>query len=461
MLRFLLIGIPDDIREKIVAGDLRGAEQEIRRKLERKDLKPDYIDRLLFELERIRRLRLEYNIVEEDAFRKFREEIPDLTRDEFRELMSRGKLDYRVVDGEIRFFKHFIFNFFKLNKDWGKRRARKEDEKREKARKLLFKHQDKIRELAEYRGGGYVFPIKFRLLHKVTINPGVVPVGEKVRVWIPFPRRCDLQPEIRFISASDKYYLSHEYSPQRTIYFEATVEENRSLEFWVEYEYTVYGYYRKIDPSKVEPYDKGNDIYVRYTTEQPPHIVFTPRLEKLAKEITLGENNPYLRAKKIFKWIISNITYNLPYEYSLYDCIPEFVYSERRGDCGMQALLFITLCRIAGIPARWQSGWYMNPIRHSMHDWAQFYIEPYGWLYADPSFGGSMPQERKEFYIGNIDHFRFVANGDISTQFDPPKRYFRSDPVDNQRGEIETDRDNLYYDKWRYEMKIIEYRELE
>ena len=31
----------------------------------------------------------------------------------------------------------------------------------------------------------------------------------------------------------------------------------------------------------------------------------------------------------------------------------------------------------------------------------------------------------------------------------PPKQYFRSDDVDSQRGEVESD-GNLYYDKWSY-----------
>ena len=53
----------------------------------------------------------------------------------------------------------------------------------------------------------------------------------------------------------------------------------------------------------------------------------------------------------------------------------------------MQALLFITLCRMSGIPARWQSGLYATEFYTGCHDWAQFYIEPYGWVFADPSFG--------------------------------------------------------------------------
>ena len=34
------------------------------------------------------------------------------------------------------------------------------------------------------------------------------------------------------------------------------------------------------------------------------------------------------------------------------------------------ALTFITMCRIAGVPARWQSGLYVAPDSVGSHDWA-------------------------------------------------------------------------------------------
>ncbi|HML48080.1 MAG TPA: transglutaminase-like domain-containing protein, partial [Clostridia bacterium] len=79
----------------------------------------------------------------------------------------------------------------------------------------------------------------------------------------------------------------------------------------------------------------------------------------------------------------------------------------QRGDCGMHALLFIALCRYAGIPAQWQAGLYAKPDSIGNHDWARFYIAPYGWLYADGSFGGTAYREgdrdRWNFYFGNLE----------------------------------------------------------
>jgi len=54
-----------------------------------------------------------------------------------------------------------------------------------------------------------------------------------------------------------------------------------------------------------------------------------------------------------------------------------------------------------------------------------------------------------------MDHFRLVANTDISSELIPAKKHFRSDIVDNQRGEVEWRETNLYYDKWDYELTVV------
>ena len=112
-----------------------------------------------------------------------------------------------------------------------------------------------------------------------------------------------------------------------------------------------------------------------------------------------------------------------------------------KGDCGIFALLFITLCRICKIPARWQSGLYATETSAGSHDWAQFYIAPYGWLFADCSFGGSAfrsgNEARRNFYFGNLDPFRIPSVTAFQHEFYPPRTHLRLDPYDNQVGEAE------------------------
>ena len=130
----------------------------------------------------------------------------------------------------------------------------------------------------------------------------------------------------------------------------------------------------------------------------------------------------------------------------------------------MQALLFITLCRCAGIPARWQSGLCAEPNDVGMHDWAMFYVAPYGWMFADPSYGGGAHragnEARRLHYFGNLDPYRMVANCEFRAPFDPPKKHWRHDPYDNQAGEIEYEDRGLRGPEYTRNMEMTQYAEL-
>lgn len=210
----------------------------------------------------------------------------------------------------------------------------------------------------------------------------------------------------------------------------------KDSEFAVEYQYENHLAYISPDPEKVEAVQPGF-----FLEEQAPHIMFTPYIRSLYREVVGDETNPLLKAKKIYEYITSNIRYSYVRKYSIIENIPEYAGINQKGDCGIQALLFITLCRYGGVPARWQSGLFAAPYDIGGHDWAQFYIAPYGWLFADPSFGGSSRragnEERRQFYFGNLDPFRMPANSAFQHEFMPPKKFMRQDPTDNQYGECE------------------------
>jgi hypothetical protein len=99
-----------------------------------------------------------------------------------------------------------------------------------------------------------------------------------------------------------------------------------------------------------------------------------------------------------------------------------------------------------------------------MHDWAQFYVAPYGWLYTDCSFGSSAVRNgnelRREFYFGNLDPFRMCANSEFQHEFDPPKKYMRYDPYDNQDGEAEYEDMRLLNTQIFTDQEMIEWEEL-
>lgn len=252
--------------------------------------------------------------------------------------------------------------------------------------------------------------------------------------------------------------MNDEDYKQRTVYFEENITDN-NREFSVEYSYKSTVNYVELKPEEVSDIQPDFEI-----NELPPHIMFTPYIRELCKEIVKDEKNPLIKAKKIYEFVTTKVKYSFVREYFTIENIAEYAGLNLKGDCGVQAILFITLCRCAGIPAKWQSGLFASPLSVGCHDWAQFYIAPYGWLFADPSFGGSAyrkgDKERWKFYFGNIDPFRMVANSEFQYELYPSKKFLRIDPYDNQRGEAEYEHMGLGKEALEVTRETIEFKEL-
>ena len=280
-----------------------------------------------------------------------------------------------------------------------------------------------------------------------------------VRAWLALPAACPSQSHItldRFTETPG--HIAAEDAPQRTVCWEADLTENRAGGAGGGYrETSVYA-----DPIFFFNDSEKTEIY---TGEEAPHIVFTPYLRALAAQLTEGIASPAEKAKRIYDYVTLNVRYHFQPSYFVHESIAENCARSRRGDCGIMALTFFTLCRIAGIPARWESGFAVAPGDAGCHDWARFYVAPRGWMYADCSYGASMARRGDELlrrhYFGRLDTGRMVANSAFEAPFDPPMLGFRSDPYDNQSGEMEADGVGLYGDDTVTTKEVLKFEEVE
>ena len=231
------------------------------------------------------------------------------------------------------------------------------------------------------------------------------------------------------------------------------MEENH--EFMVEYSYLHKAVFH--DTEHMGPSDEIQPDF--YTQEEAPHIVFTPYIKELVKTLTEGVTDPLEKARIFYDFITLNMKYTFMPAYFGLENIAETCARSYTGDCGVFALLFITLCRCAGIPACWQSGLTAEPDFCGGHDWARFYVAPHGWMFADTSYGtGAVrleKEERRKFYFGNLDPFRMVANSEFMAPFTVDKDHWRADPYDNQIGEMETTDRGLCYDEYVRDKVVI------
>ena len=94
----------------------------------------------------------------------------------------------------------------------------------------------------------------------------------------------------------------------------------------------------------------------------------------------------------------------------------------------------------------------LHPNNKNLHDWGEVYFEGIGWVPVDQSFGLNdvEDEDTKWFFLGGNDAYHFIVNDDYSKPLFPAKIYPRSETVDFQRGEVEWQGGNLYFNKWDY-----------
>ncbi len=439
------------------------------------------VENTRWEKERQERIALDFNQTEADVKAFISEYIPDVTDSMMRRWEQDKKLEFIEIDGQKRYFRKAARNLFRL--DTACLRIMEPDGYKVKDEDIdnMVNVPAIISDVKRLSAAGFdnpfiVQPRRFRVKYTVTVNAGAVPPGETIRCWLPYPKRDHPRQKDIVLLGSEPGdpVLSPEDAFHSTLYMERPAVKGEPTVFSETFEYTASGEWHPIAPEDVLPYNTATSGYRLYTAERETHIKFTPRLRRLAEDITKGIDNPYLQAKAIFTYINDNYPWASAREYSTIENIPEYVVENGHGDCGQVGLLLITLCRIKGIPARWESGFMLHPHGWNLHDWASLYFEGIGWVPADVSFG-IPPYALREapltgiwapndpsvnipgteyFFLGGIDSFRMVVNTDYSAQLYPRKKFTRSETVDFQKGEVEWKGGNLYYPEWDWTMEI-------
>lgn len=398
------------------------------------------------------RIRLDYNKTESDVRSELQALLPDESPQKIEQLLSSPHLDCRLIDGEKRYFRSAARNLFRLDPSlhplrdalglntgsWRQRWTRS-------FMSVVYNHKT----------GEPLTPKTFHFLwdFQLTVKPNAVPDGETIRCWLPLPRTLgDYQTDNQLIIASSAdYVLSEDHSAHHTIYMEQQAKADTPTVFRVRNDFTTQTELNTL--TSLSTRGKTAQELKPYLVEQLPHIVFSERVVELSKQIIPHRATPLEKVNAIFEWISRNIPWVSAREYSTIPCIPDHVLEQGGGDCGEKTLLFLSLCRYNGIPARWQSGFMIHPRHQNLHDWAEVFLPKVGWVAVDVSFGlleHLKDDVKRHFYLGNRDAFHLAINTGISDELYPPKQFPRSETIDFQRGEVEWRGGNLYFDQWDY-----------
>ncbi|MGN2245406.1 transglutaminase-like domain-containing protein [Frateuria sp. GZRR35] len=448
---------PPAIVAQIDHGHFAAADQAIDTALNQAGPSPEAREALQFQRERMHRILLDFSLTADEAKARIRKQIPDLTDAEFARWDAAGLLEHMVIDGRTLYFNRAPSNLFLLSDEARARRGRSAPALPPNGPNELLNdhHRAAFREaLASGKTG--VLPMRVRVTQTVTVDANAVPAGETVKAWIPYPRAIPgQQDDIRFVASQPTgARVAPVDTLQRTAYMEAPAKAGQPTVFKLTYELTLRAQSHPIDPDKVVAATITPELQP-FVQERAPHIVFTDNLRAFSRKVVGDETNPYRVAQKLFA-AVDRIPWAGAREYSTISNISDYTLHAGHGDCGEQTLLLLTLLRLNGIPARWQSGWMFSDGDYdNIHDWGQLYLAPYGWVPVDVTFGQLEPKAGDDprlrwFYLGGLDAYRIAFNDDYSRPFVPAKQFPRSETVDSQRGEVEWRGGNLYFDKWDY-----------
>ena len=417
-------------------------------------------DALLVQKEIMCRLPQEYCWNEAQAVARMQGLVRDFTVEEFRQLVHEGRVDWRFVEGEKRYIRSFAETLLATHPELAERQIdpplqhpsweRYEPEHEQMVRTGAVSADITLETSIGMSDEAFAAALAAaKQQGRSTVH---------IRVWLPLPAACPAQSNITLDSFTEPpTCIAPEDAAQRTAYWEADLAENRP--FGAVYSYRTTARYADPLHMQADPVQPDFD-----TQEELPHLEFTPYLRALAAQLTQGLTDPVQKAKRIYDYVTLNTHYHYQPPYFVQENITDGCAHNRRGDCGIMASTFIVLCRLAGIPAQWQSGLVVRREMVGCHDWAMFYIAPKGWMYADCSFGASMARQGEEelrrHYFGSLDTGRMVANRAFEAPFDPPMYGFRSDPYDNQSGECEVDGVGLYGDALDTRKELVDFEDL-
>ena len=441
------------------AGNFTRASQIIDSLLLHREMSNERIEALRYAKDSLHRVMLDFNRSREEIIswieqqHQFTPSAEQLNRWE----LSKA-LEYRLIDGEKRYFSNAAANIFRLDTAAGKLSVSPPTKVESGTKKILDSHLTQL--IPTVTKGRYLLPkVPVQVRYTLTVEPGVTEKGETIRAWLPYPRQdTERQTDVRFLGASQqKYIFSEDKTGHTSIYMEQRSRRGEATVFSVAYAFSSQGEWFDLTQLDIQPYQTSTEDYRKYTSERIPHIRFSETIKTLADSITNEADSPVEILQSIYRYIAANYPWASALEYSTIADIPAYVIENGKGDCGQVTLLLITMLRYKGIPARWQSGWMTHPGEVNLHDWAEVYFEGVGWIPVDVSFGRGETLENekgREFFMSGIDSYRLYINADYSDIFFPEKLYPRSETVDFQRGEVETGNWNIYFNQWDYKMEI-------
>jgi|GEM_PF-3413007 len=351
-------------------------------------------------------------------------------------------------------------------------------------------NQGKLVAKSGLRGGmNYMQPLRWRMTMRYRVqeilpdnpflrerpsefDPKIPAVGRGTyEVWLLGPREgeeirdvklCYAQPEPTLVTdgANDTTFYYYDLSPDGNLPLEASIA--------VQWEFLTFERYAHWDGMPTGDYDKGSELYRRYTSQEDPIVVF-PEMEKLAKDIVKRNGDDHMKtALACYNHVLAHYDYDFAQSFYIAYCgmaktIDSYrCWQNRAGQCDEFANVVCSMLRSCGIPSRpvygiAHSAVNLNDLAKSMgydlpdnvfpndftllpggHAWAEFYLPEVGWIPLDPTWGmysvddtidpqmSPLANLREiswgDYYFGKSDAYRITLGKNWHVRLTPPPK---------------------------------------
>jgi len=227
-------------------------------------------------------------------------------------------------------------------------------------------------------------------------------------LWVPRPAASAAQRNIELLSVSMEPFVDSHLGT--SLFKLDDLRTSSEVQINLAWKVEVHSVETTVRPQSLR--QQNSQISDAYTLSSPQLPSGDPWIRSQVNAIIGRERNPYVRAQKIYEWMIGQFMFHMDYlDNDIFAAL-----EKKQADPYTAALLYCTLLRAAGIPCLPVAGVLVSRDRQTMnHWWAEFWIDGLGWIPVDVLMGAEAvpPQfsshpDRASYYFGNIDSLRIA-----------------------------------------------------
>jgi transglutaminase-like putative cysteine protease len=252
--------------------------------------------------------------------------------------------------------------------------------------------------------------------YSVDIQFRAASAPNSLSLWMPKPAASSSQRNVKLLSRNIEPFVD-DY--RGVSLFQITnAAPATSAGVRVSFVADVYEVSIAVNPWAFRP---GADSPIRalYTVPSPLVPSDDEAVKRQAAALAGGETNPYLKARRIYQWLITKA--GIRQARGQGGALEGL--AAKQLDSYQASLLFCALARAVSVPALPAAGVLVGRGRETApHYWAEFWLDGFGWVPVDPALGaGAAPaffplrKDHAAFYFGSMDNQRVTfSRGDAA-----------------------------------------------